>query len=209
MLNGAEKRPVWFKLFLHQKTIIDAVPDEAAGKAIKAAMAYFSLGVAEPPVDPLAAVVFASLMDNVDQAVQDYLRDTQNGAKGGRPRKPTVTGGNPRLPSPPQEEADAEGEVEADVEGMEDTIAADKPHKPTRHKFGEYCNVLLADDELEKLRAEIPGYQDLIERLSGYIESTGKKYKSHYATIRNWYARDRKAGKGVQYAPEDDLAGIL
>lgn len=66
---------------------------------------------------------------------------------------------------------------------------ADKP--PTRHKFGEYKNVLLSDDEIEKLRTDIPDYLQLIEKLSEYIASTGKRYKSHYATLRSWSRRDK------------------
>jgi len=31
---------------------------------------------------------------------------------------------------------------------------------------------------------------ELIERVSDYVGSTGKKYKSHYHTIRNWLRRD-------------------
>ena len=64
--------------------------------------------------------------------------------------------------------------------------------KPGKHKHGEYANVLLTDAELEKLRQQFP--HDLparIERLSEYIASTGKKYKSHYATIRSWANKDK------------------
>lgn len=60
-----------------------------------------------------------------------------------------------------------------------------------RHKHGEYNNVLLTDEELEKLKAEYPDYQERIERLSGYIASTGKKYASHYATIRAWARKEQ------------------
>ena len=65
-----------------------------------------------------------------------------------------------------------------------------KPKKPTKHKHGEYNNVLLTDAELEKLKAEYPDYEERIERLSSYVASTGKSYKSHYATIRNWARKD-------------------
>ena len=64
------------------------------------------------------------------------------------------------------------------------------PKKPVKHKYGEYKNVLLTDDELEKLKAEYPDIKDRIERLSSYVASTGKSYKSHYATIRNWARKD-------------------
>lgn len=62
--------------------------------------------------------------------------------------------------------------------------------KPVRHKYGEYKNVLLSDKEIEKLKAEIPNYQRYIENLSSYMMSTGKTYKSHLATIRNWARKD-------------------
>lgn len=62
--------------------------------------------------------------------------------------------------------------------------------KPVKHKYGEYKNVLLTDEEMEKLKAEYPDLSDRIERLSSYVASTGKSYKSHYATIRNWARKD-------------------
>lgn len=62
--------------------------------------------------------------------------------------------------------------------------------KQTKHKYGEYNNVLLTDEELMKLKEKIPNWQDFIERLSSYIASTGKRYKSHYVTMLNWYRRD-------------------
>ena len=61
-----------------------------------------------------------------------------------------------------------------------------------KHKYGEYMNVLLTDEELEKLQNEFPDYEERIDRLSDYIASKGTKYKSHYATIRNWARRDRE-----------------
>jgi hypothetical protein len=64
------------------------------------------------------------------------------------------------------------------------------PKKPVKHKYGEYKNVLLTDDELDKLKSEYPDWEARIERLSSYIASKGTKYKSHYATIRNWARKD-------------------
>lgn len=62
---------------------------------------------------------------------------------------------------------------------------------PIRHKHGEYGNVFLSDEDFEKLKSEFPAdYKDRIEQLSSYMESTGKSYKNHLATIRNWSKRD-------------------
>ena len=70
------------------------------------------------------------------------------------------------------------------------------PKKPVRHKYGEYKNVLLTDEELDKLKTEYSDWKERIERLSSYIASTGKRYKSHYATIRNWARKDERGGTG-------------
>ena len=66
-----------------------------------------------------------------------------------------------------------------------------REERAVKHKYGEYKNVLLTDEELEKLKTEFPDYQERIERLSSYIASTGKSYKSHLATIRNWARMDK------------------
>ena len=65
-----------------------------------------------------------------------------------------------------------------------------KKKKPTKHKYGEYRNVLLTDEELDKLKTRFPDWEDRIENLSLYIESNGARYKSHYATILSWARRD-------------------
>jgi hypothetical protein len=59
-----------------------------------------------------------------------------------------------------------------------------------KREYGEFKNVLLTDDEYKK----IEGINALsqIENLSRYIASTGKRYKSHYATILNWDRRDKQ-----------------
>lgn len=65
--------------------------------------------------------------------------------------------------------------------------------KVSRHQYGEYKNVLLSDEELKKLSEEAPEvYLKKIEDLSCYMKSTGKVYKSHFATVRNWIRKDQK-----------------
>lgn len=75
--------------------------------------------------------------------------------------------------------------------------------KPQKHQHGEYSNVLLTAEELQKLIAEYPqDYQERIEQLSRYMKSTGKVYKDHLATIRNWARRaGAQKANGPQVAP--------
>lgn len=81
---------------------------------------------------------------------------------------------------------------------------AEKP--PARHKYGSYKNVLFTDEEYAKLQAEYPtDYSERIERLSEYIASSGKSYKSHLATIRSWARKDgTKAGTMPSYGGEEN-----
>jgi len=63
-----------------------------------------------------------------------------------------------------------------------------------KEKYGEFKNVLLTDEEYSKLKDK--NLLDFIERLSSYIASKGKQYKSHYATILNWARNETKEDPG-------------
>ncbi len=84
---------------------------------------------------------------------------------------------------------------------IEDNYKAETPKKPKaeKHKYGEHKNVLLADDEYEKLVALENG-ERAIEYLSGYIAEKGYKAKSHYLSIKRWVfdalkEKDQKAAE--------------
>ena len=65
-----------------------------------------------------------------------------------------------------------------------------KTNTNNKRPYGECANVFLTDEEYKKIKDE--GYAGLIEELSLYIESKGVKYKSHYATIRQWAKRRKQ-----------------
>ena len=92
-------------------------------------------------------------------------------------------------------EIDIDKDIDKEIEIDKDIEKSKNTPKETKHKYGEYNNVLLTDTELEKLKAEYSDYEARIDRLSGYIASKGAKYKSHYATIRNWARKDVEQGK--------------
>ena len=83
------------------------------------------------------------------------------------------------------------GQVSTGQDSVGKDNKEDKPPKSPRHKYGLYENVLFTDEEYQKLKEEFPhDHSERIERLSEYMASTGKKYKNHLATIRNWSKRD-------------------
>lgn len=72
----------------------------------------------------------------------------------------------------------------------------DKNKKKEVKKYGEYQNVFFTDEQYEKLKIEFPNdYNNRIEKLDLYIQSTGKKYKDCLATIRNWARNEKGKGK--------------
>lgn len=58
--------------------------------------------------------------------------------------------------------------------------------KASKHKYGEYKNVLLKDEELQRLKRDYENWEELIKYLDEYIEMKGYKAKSHYLCIKKW-----------------------
>ena len=73
---------------------------------------------------------------------------------------------------------------------------------------GEFKNVLLTKNELEKLKSQYPqDFEAIIDYLSSYIEMKGYKAKSHYLAIQKWVVlayreqkkREENLIRGVNY----------
>ena len=136
---------------------------------------------------------------NVDRLaeIREYNRLAQQKSREKRKRLQAVN--DMSMTSQSCHDTDKEEDKDSDIRNKND-ISASAPSsekkKPVKHKYGEYDNVLLTDAELDKLKAEYPDWEERIDRLSAYIASKGAKYKSHYATIRNWARKDsEKHGK--------------
>lgn len=67
--------------------------------------------------------------------------------------------------------------------------------------FGEYHNVFLTEKEYNRLKADFSGLDNLIE-LSAYIQSTGRKYADHAATLRIWAKRQKPEQKQAPGIPD-------
>ncbi len=81
-----ERRPSWFKMLRNQRALIDAVPDVAVGKALKAIFAYFDSGEVPDNLDPLEFAVFSAVKPYVDDAYRDYERSVEAGRTGATAR---------------------------------------------------------------------------------------------------------------------------
>lgn len=58
-------------------------------------------------------------------------------------------------------------------------------------EYGEYKNVFFTDEQYMKLKETFPkDYEERIQKLDDYIQSSGKKYKDCLATLRNWARKE-------------------
>ena len=89
------------------------------------------------------------------------------------------------------------GDKSGDNSAPQDKLSKDKLSKANKRESterkeppctprGEMNNILLTEEEYECLKAKYSDAHNLIDKLSLYIASTGKKYSSHYATLLRW-----------------------
>ena len=107
---------------------------------------------------------------------EESAKHSANGAKGGNP---SLLGVNPPLK--------AEKRERREEKKREDTKGETSPSNTSKKPFGEFKNVKLTADELQKLR-DIHG-DDTLKKgiccLGDWMQSTGKSRKDHYACLKS------------------------
>ena len=120
MAKKKQEGAVWFRMFRNIRNVVDAVPDESAGAALKAVFAYFDTGEMPENLDTLAYALFLTIKPAVDESNEDYKRAVESGCKGGQKRwegedRPPI----PSLASPiaplTEEEKETEKEIKKDI----------------------------------------------------------------------------------------------
>ena len=101
-----------------------------------------------------------------------------------------------QCPTSPSKSIELEKEKEKELE---------KKNVKEKKPYGEFKNVLLTDAELTKLKDRFNDYEQRIQKLSSYIASSGKRYKSHYATILTWANGESKTKAPTKTSAYDDL----
>jgi hypothetical protein len=89
--------------------------------------------------------------------------------------------------------------------------ATSKPSRttPPQNSYGEFGNVKMTTAEFEKLVQAVGADRAnaLIEELSSYLASSGKRYKSHYATLINWGRRkDKESEPKQRYLTTEEIS---
>ena len=94
--------------------------------------------------------------------------------------------------------------MERKLSGNKNKESKTNESKRRSKAYGKYQNVILSDGDMDSLRRTVPPYRDYIERLSTYMQSSGKRYADHAATIKSWYLRDNPAQPSRNYECKDD-----
>lgn len=93
---------------------------------------------------------------------------------------------------------------------MESSASADtKTAEPAKNSYGEFGNVKMTTAEFEKFVQAVGAERAnaLIEELSSYLASSGKRYKSHYATLLNWGRRkDKESEPKQRYLTTEEIS---
>lgn len=208
------------------------LPDRERLELFDGICAYSLNGTVPENLSPVAKSMFILMKPNIDSSTKKYTAAVSNGKKHSKKNKEEAQTEEPssnqsdNQSSNQSEDQNADHDYDydldldldydldsnSDLDSDSDASAKGSPPKrgkALKHKYGEYKNVLLTDEEVYKLKQELPNYDELVQRLSEYIASSGKKYKSHYATLRTWNRREPKSKKPPQLLPEDDLSDIL
>lgn len=93
---------------------------------------------------------------------------------------------------------------------MESGTSVDTKHtEQAKNSYGEFQNVRMTTEEFSKFVQAVGADRAnaLIEELSSYLASSGKRYKSHYATLLNWGRRkDKEDAPKQKFMTAEDIS---
>ena len=179
---------------------------------LMAICSYIFDGV-EPEITGVASAMFKLAKPNLETSIK---RANAGQIGGSSNKKENKAKANDKQNESKTEANDKQSESQ--VEAINDYMINDyminekekinKKEKPQKHQYGEYKNVLLSDDELQKLQTEFPSdWKERIENVSEYCQSHGKTYKDYLATMRNWAKREKRNATRPTPIRKNDVAG--
>lgn len=190
---------------------------EQRGDLIMTIFSYVN-GIELPEVEPIVGMAFSFIKARLDKDREAYenkcAQNTENGKKGGRPRKATVSEENQTVTEETEKterflekpkKADIDTDIDTDTKKKTSPTERKKKAAPTKHKHGEYQHVLLTDDQYQKLVADY-GQEDAdggIQAVDAYCEEHGKTYSNYALTVRKWgIDRFRESRDGKRASPQ-------
>ena len=190
-----------FILYTEQKAVIDKLTDEQAGKLIKAIYEYVATGKT-PKLDMTIDLVITPFIITLDKNKEKYeetcRKRAEAGSKGGKQKVANASKSKQNVANVADNENVNDNENENIYTLSEAKASTSGTAKASKHRYGQFKNVLLKDEELQALQRDFTNWEELIEFLSEYIEMKGYKAKSHYLCIRKWVVEAVKERKTKQ-----------
>lgn len=183
----ARKKQETLVLFPEVMAITKKFTDEQFGVLMRAAFAYRFSGEVYSGDDPVVDVGFQAVASQIDR-YKEFCNTLSNNAKCSNGKQSAAKYSKTQQSDPPIHVQSMS--YPCPIQSIESE--ADKP--PSTPPLGKYQNVFLSENQLEELRTDFPSDWDKrIERLSEYLEVSGKQYKNHLATIRMWAKEESPA----------------
>lgn len=226
----------YMPLFGSYEKVFDLLTDEQVGSLVKGALHYFNSGD-RVPLEPPFSAIYEMICQEIDRSRANYAEKSEKSreaarkrwdhadacermqkkekenenektmtkARGRAKRSTPADPASPNAPVPPSPAEETRAPAPAEAEKEKNT-----PKEETPERTGSFGNVLLTADQKERLRKEVPGWEDYVERLSAHMASTGKTYRDCAATILKWYREDLRSPAGLpraRPAPESPSRG--
>ena len=182
MISLARKKQETLALFPEVLSITQKFTDEQFGILMRAAFSYRFAGEVYSGDDVAIDVAFRSVASQIDR-YQEFCNTLSNNARCSNGKQSAAKYSKTQQSDPPIHVQSMSNPCPYPIQSSE-SIAAEPPHP---RPFGKYENVFLSDEQVAELKNEFPSdWMQRIERLSEYMESSGRKYSNHLATIRMW-----------------------
>jgi hypothetical protein len=176
-----------FILHLDSLSVLDELTNEQAGILFKAIRDYNS--GKEPELDFAMRMAFIPFKNQFERDLEKYNstceRNRNNGAKGGRPKKPTETQKTQMVFEKPKK-ADNKNDNDNNKENI----------------YRAFKHLSISFEEFNKLCIDYTKQQvdDILDQIENY--SQNKKFSSLYLTAKNWLNRNQpKQTEGI--SPEE------
>lgn len=202
-MSKRKERPDGIVLYQQSLQTLALLPDEAAGRAIKAAVAYFTTGAEMEAGQTMEYLAFSILKVDIDAARDRFIAKCEQNRKnrnGGDQPSPVVTSGDQNRNEQNLSELNLSESEQSRVE--QNKGAAQPPTAPARDTDGIIC---ISDEDFEKLQTELgQGELDrIVSYLGRYCLETGKRYANWPAIIR----RASKEGWGIKLSGSSTTPG--
>ena len=200
------KKDCSFVLYGDMLENLDMLSDEDAGRLFRNIAAYSRGDPAPCDLSSGALMLFNIICQKIDRDKEKYGEICEKRQAAIRKRweqKNTNDTNEYKSIQKNTNDTEHEHDKEHEQEREHDHDHKKNNKRPSRHRYGVYENVLLSDEERDGLKEEFRDFDKRVDALSEYMESSGRTYKNHCATIRTWARREKEKGKGEQIAKHE------